>query len=174
MGGVVIANREKLDPLKEFMWEYGATLDPLTAQFILRGMKTYYIRYESQCDTASRLAEWLESHELVSRVLHPSLASHPEHDLVRKQMVGYGTILSVDLKGGDKALRQFLRHAKLFRLSGSLGSTESLAAPSLTFYGRDLSQKTLKRCCITAGTVRLSIGLESFDDLTADFEQALM
>ncbi|MCB0352928.1 MAG: aminotransferase class I/II-fold pyridoxal phosphate-dependent enzyme [Bdellovibrionales bacterium] len=173
MGGVVLTSKEHLRPLREFFIDYGAALDPGAAAQVLKGMKTYFLRYESESKAACEIARWLETRAEISKVLHPSLESHPDHQILRRQMKGFGSIISFDLKGGEAALRKFINALKLFQLTGSLGSTESLVAPARLFYGGDLDSETCRKAGISPGTIRLSIGLEDIEDLKEDLAQAL-
>ena len=152
----------------------GGTLDPHAAFLILRGLKTYFVRYQAQCRTALRIAEFLAAHAAVSRVHYPGLASHPQHALAARQMQDFGTIVTFDLRDGAAAARRFADRLQLFALAVSLGSTESLVVTSQLMSGRELSAEQQRISAVVEGTVRLSIGLEDVDDLLADLAQALV
>jgi cystathionine beta-lyase/cystathionine gamma-synthase len=151
----------------------GGTLDPHAAYLILRGLKTYFVRYEAQSASAQRVAELLAAHPAVARVHYPGLPSHPRHALARAQMKDFGTIVSFDLKGGLEASGRFADALQLFAMAASLGSTESLVVTAHIMGGRDLTADQQAVSGVTEGTVRLSIGLEDVDDLLADVTQAL-
>ena len=131
------------------------------------------MRYTAQCARALRIAQVLASHPTVARVHYPGLPNHPQHALASKQMSEFGTIVSFDLKAGLAAGGCFSENLKLFALTSSLGSTESLVVAPQMMSGRDLSAEQLRLSGVTEGTVRLSIGLEDEEDLVADVLQAL-
>jgi len=151
----------------------GGTLDPHAAFLILRGLKTYFVRYQAQSASAARIAQRLAAHPAVARVHYPGLPTHPQHTLAAQQMRDFGTIVSFDLRGGGPAARRFVDTLELFALAASLGSTESLVVTQQIMGGRDLSADQQRISGITEGTVRLSIGLEDPDDLIEDLGRAL-
>jgi cystathionine beta-lyase/cystathionine gamma-synthase len=173
MGGAVIGRGELIRSLRTDFGTLGGTLDPHAAFLILRGLKTYFVRYREQCASAMRVAELLNTHPAVARVHYPGLPTHPQHELARAQMRELGTIVALDLKGGAQAARRFADALKLFALAASLGSTESLVVAPQMMGSRDLSAEQLRLSSLTDGTVRLSIGLEDIDDLLEDVNQAL-
>jgi cystathionine beta-lyase/cystathionine gamma-synthase len=173
MGGAVIASRELIRSMRTDWGTLGGTLDPHAAFLILRGMKTYFVRYEAQCVSAMKIAELLAVHPAVARVHYPGLPTHPRHELAKAQMKQFGTIVSFDLKGGADAGARFSGALKLFALTASLGSTDSLVVAPSMMGSRDLTQDQLRTSALTEGTVRMSIGLEDVDDLMEDVNQAL-
>jgi len=173
LGGAVIGRGELIRSLRTDFGALGGTLDPHAAYLILRGLKTYFVRYKAQSTSAQRIAETLASHSAVARVHYPGLPSHPQHALARAQMQDFGTIVSFDLKGGAEASGRFADALELFAMAASLGSTESLVVTARMMGGRDLTADQQAVSAITDGTVRLSIGLEDADDLVADVTQAL-
>ena len=173
MGGAVIARPEIIRALRTDFGALGATLDPHAAFLILRGMRTYFVRYRAQCRSAMQVAEFLAAHPAVARVHYPGLASHPQHALAAAQMEDFGTIVTFDLKDGAAAARRFADRLQLFAIAVSLGSGESLVVTSQLMSGRELSAEQQKISAVVDGTVRLSIGLEDVDDLLADLAQAL-
>lgn len=173
MGGAVIGRGELIRSLRTDFGMLGGTLDPHAAYLILRGLKTYFIRYKAQSASAQRVAELLASHPAVARVHYPGLPSHPQHALARAQMKDFGTIVSFDLKGGLEASRKFADALEFFAMAASLGSTESLVVTAQMMGGRDLTADQQALSAVTEGTVRLSIGLEDIEDLLADVTQAL-
>ncbi len=173
MGGAVIGRADLIRGMRNDFGALGGMLDPHAAFLILRGLKTYFVRYRAQCESALRIAELLARHPAVERVHYPGLPTHPQHQLAREQMKDFGTIVSFDLKGGAEAGARFADALKLFALAASLGSTESLVVAPTMMGGRDLTVEQHKLSGITEGTVRLSIGLEDIDDLVADVSQAL-
>ncbi|MBV9696139.1 MAG: aminotransferase class I/II-fold pyridoxal phosphate-dependent enzyme, partial [Gammaproteobacteria bacterium] len=173
LGGAVIARSELIRALRNDFGVLGGTLDPHAAFLILRGLRTYFVRYRAQCDSAQRIATWLEAHPGVARVHYPGLATHPQHALAAAQMQDFGTIVSCDLRGGAAAARRLADRCQLFALAASLGSAESLIVTAQMMGGRELNAEQQRAAAITEGTVRLSIGLEDPDDLIADLAQGL-
>jgi cystathionine beta-lyase/cystathionine gamma-synthase len=173
MGGAVIGSRELIRSMRTDWGTLGGTLDPHAAFLILRGMKTYFVRYQAQCVSAMQIAGQLAAHPAVARVHYPGLPTHPQHELAKAQMKQFGTIVSFDLKGGADPGARFAGALKLFALTASLGSTESLVVAPSMMGSRDLTQDQLRTSGLTDGTVRLSIGLEDVDDLMEDVNQAL-
>lgn len=173
MGGAVIARAELIRGMRGEFGVLGGTLDPHAAFLILRGLKTYFVRYQAQCATAQKIAEYLGQHPAVSRVHYPGLQTHPQYALARAQMQDFGTIVSFDVAAGAEAGGRFSESLQLFALTASLGSTESLVVAPQMMGGRDLTPEQLKISLVGEGTVRLSIGLEDPDDLIEDIRQAL-
>ena len=173
MGGAVIARTELIRTLHADFGALGGTLDPHAAFLILRGLKTYFVRYEAQCARALSIARLLASHPAVARVHYPGLPTHPQHALAARQMRDFGTIVTFDLKGGEQAARRFADTLELFALTPSLGSGESLVLTAQILSGRELDPGQQRISAITPGTVRLSIGLEDLEDLIEDVTRAL-
>ena len=173
MGGAVIAAGELIRAMRADFAVLGGTLDPHTAFLILRGMKTYFVRYRAQCASAMRIAQLLAAHPAVERVHYPGLATHPQHALAARQMQEFGTIVSFDLRGGATAVRRCAEALQLFALAASLGSGESLAVTAQMMGQRELAAEQQRLAAITEGTIRLSIGLEDIEDLEADLRHAL-
>jgi len=173
MGGAVIARAELIRAMRTDFGALGGTLDPHAAFLILRGLKTYFVRYAAQSASALRVAQLLAAHAAVARVHYPGLPTHPQHALAGRQMQDFGTIVSFDLKGGAAAARRFADSLELFALAASLGSTESLVVTPPMMGGRELDAEQQRISAITDGTVRLSIGLEETDDLLGDLTRAL-
>ena len=173
MGGAVIARTDIIRSLRGEFGTLGGILDPHAAFLIARGLKTYYLRYEAQTRTSQRVAEMLAAHPAVAKVHYPGLATHPQHELARRQMEHFGTIVTLDLRGGEAAAARFADALKYFSITASLGSTESLVVPPQMMSTRDLTSEQAAVCGVAEGTVRLSIGLEDIDDLLEDLTQAL-
>lgn len=173
MGGAVIGRRELVDSLGEDARNLGPTLDPHAAFLVLRGLKTYFLRWDAQCRNAGRVAEFLATRPEVARVRYPGLPGDPGHALAARQMDGFGTLVTFDLVDGTAAGTRFAEALELFSIAASLGSTESLVVPPALHQPRGLGEQQRAWTGITAGTVRLSIGIEDIDDLIADLAQAL-
>jgi len=173
MGGAVIANRDLLRELRPDFGLLGAALDPHAAFLLMRGMKTYFIRYRTQCAAALQVAQMLREHPAASQVRYPGLAGHPQAALVRAQMQDHGTVVTFDLRAGAEAGRFFAERLQLFAMTASLGSTESLVMPPQLLKASDFTPAERELAGFAEGSVRLSIGLEDIDDLLADLRQAL-
>jgi cystathionine beta-lyase/cystathionine gamma-synthase len=173
MGGAVIGRQELIEQLREDSTILGPTLDPHAAWLVLRGLKTYYLRWDAQCANAQRVAEFLATRPEVSRVRYPGLPGDPGHALAARQMDGFGAIVTFDLAGGLEAGTRFAEALELFSLAASLGSTESLVVAPAMQQPRGFTPEQAAWSGIGPGTVRLSIGIEDAGDLVADLGQAL-
>ncbi len=173
LGGVIVGNHKLLGPIRHECTELGPTLDAHAAYLILRGMKTYFLRYQRQCENALAVAQFLEKHPGVEKVFYPGLASHPEHARAKALLKDFGAIVTFDVKGAGKNCDTFLNKLKFLHLAASLGSTDSLAAPVKLFFASDYDEAHLKRVGITERTVRLAIGIENIEDILADLTGAL-
>ena len=148
-------------------------MDPEVAFLLMRGIKTLGVRLERQCETAMRVAKFLEKHRRVARVHYPGLKSHRDHELAKRQMRGFGSMLAFDLKGGLPAARRFADRVQLFLLAASLGGVESLVILPIYSSHYHMNKEELDRAGVQPGTVRVSIGLEDAQDLIDDLQQAL-
>ena len=173
MGGAVIARRELIDKMRTDFIVIGATLDPHTAYLIQRGLKTYALRYERQCANALEVARFLEGHPNVASVTYPGLSSHPQYQLGQRQMQDCGAVVSVELKAGGVEPTAFANALKLFAISASVGSTESLIQPGRLMMPRDLNEAEQGWAAVSERTMRLSVGIEDVEDLVSDLQQAL-
>jgi cystathionine beta-lyase/cystathionine gamma-synthase len=173
MGGAVIARSDIIRSLRGEFGTLGGILDPHAAFLIARGLKTYYLRYEAQTRAAQRIAEMLATHAGVEKVHYPGLPGHPQHELARRQMEHFGTVVTLDVRGGDAAAARFADALQYFSITASLGSTESLVVPPQMMSSRDLTADQVALSGVVAGTVRLSIGLEDVEDLMEDLGRAL-
>jgi cystathionine beta-lyase/cystathionine gamma-synthase len=173
MGGAIIANRELIAAMRRDIGPIGAALDPHAAFLIQRGMRTYFLRYERQCENALIVAEFLKAHPRVLAVLYPGLESHPQHDLARRQMKDFGTIVTIELDGGYQEAGRFADSLELFSIAASVGSTESLVMPPQLLHSPGYTTEQRAQSLVGKGTVRLSVGLEDEEDLREDLTQAL-
>jgi cystathionine beta-lyase/cystathionine gamma-synthase len=173
MGGAVIGRQEIIERLREESTILGPALDPHAAWLVLRGLKTYCLRWDAQCANAQRVAEFLATRPEVSRVCYPGLPDDPGHALAARQMDGFGGIVTFDLAGGLEAGTRFAEALELFSLAASLGSTESLVVAPAMLQPRGYTPEQIEWSGIGPGTVRLSIGIEDAGDLIADLGQAL-
>lgn len=151
----------------------GAIAGPFDAFLTLRGIKTLDVRMQRHCDNARTLADWLERHPRVRRVIYPGLASHPQHGLARRQMRDFGGMISLDLDTDLAGSRRFLEACRLFTLAESLGGVESLIEHPALMTHASLPPDQRARTGIGDSLVRLSVGIEAVDDLRADLDRAL-
>jgi len=170
--GVLLGSRERIEPLRLLSHKLGSTVDPQAAYDLLRSLKTLPVRMERHCSNALRIATWLESQPAVRRVYYPGLESHPDHALARKQMSGFGGMVTFSLGEKERAFR-FWDRQKLIARAASLGGTESISSLPILFSHTGYSREELARAGVDEGMVRLSVGLEDPEDLIADLSQAL-
>ncbi|MBP1633472.1 MAG: mdeA 2 [Acidobacteria bacterium] len=172
-GGTVSGGAEmikRLDLMRRFL---GGVMDPQAAYYLARGLKTLPIRVARHNATAAAVARFLEGHRGVTRVYYPGLPSHPDHEVARSQMSGFGGMVSFEVEGGLEGASRLFDRLQLIRRATSLGGADSLASlPVLTSHW-NYSGEELERAGVTAGMVRLSVGLEDEADVIADLEQAL-
>jgi len=148
-------------------------MSPFDSFLVLRSLKTLAVRMEKHCENAFKIANFLEGHEAIAKIYYPGLASHPNHDVAKKQMNGYGGMITVVLKGGLKSATTFLERTKLFALAESLGGVESLIEHPAIMTHASVPADLRKELGIEEGLVRLSVGIESGEDLLGDLDQAL-
>ena len=174
-GALVIGKKD--DALVSKMANIVNSLGPITGAFdsylILRSLKTLAVRMERHSENAMAIAKHFDSHKDISEVIYPGLANHPQHDLASKQMNGFGGIISMNIKGGLEKSKSFLERTKIFALAESLGGVESLIEHPALMTHASLPKDRREMIGISDGLVRLSVGLESLDDLIEDIEQAL-
>lgn len=173
IGGAAAGSREWIKRVHEYVIYLGGCMDPEGAYLLIRGMKTLGLRMARQCENAMAIARFLERHRKVARVNYPGLASHPDHRLARRQMSGFGGMLSFDMKGGIAAARRFSDRVRLFSLAASLGGVESLVILPMYTSHYKMSSAELEQAGVTPGTVRVSVGIEDAKDLIEDLKQAL-
>jgi len=173
-GALVVRDQPLLERLYFIQNATGAVLAPFDAFLVSRGLKTLELRVREQCRTAARLAEYLREHPRVRRVLYPGLAGHPGHDLARRQMQEqFGAMLSFEVDGDLETTRHVVQQTRLFQLAVSLGAVESLIEQPATMSHASYDAHDRAAYGITDGLVRLSVGLEDFEDLRDDLAQAL-
>jgi methionine-gamma-lyase len=176
LGGVIVGKRNLMDDIRMYSTiNLGGIIDPFAAWLLLRGLKTIHLRVERHCSNAMEVARFLENNPKVERVFYPGLASHPQHELAKRQMKGFGGMISFELKGGVEAGRTLLNSLRLCRIAASLGDTDTLIEHPASMTHSELfvpREERLKQG-ITDGLVRLSVGVESVKDIIADLEQGL-
>lgn len=174
VGGIVVAGNAELAERMAFLQNsVGAIAGPFDAFLAMRGLKTLHLRMFQHCASALELARWLEKHPAVERVIYPGLKSHPQHALAKRQMDGFGGIVSIEVKGGLKKARRMLERCKLFALAESLGGVESLIEHPAIMTHASIPSAIRKRLGISDGLVRLSVGVEDLQDLKSELEVAL-
>lgn len=173
-GALIIKDPELAEQLHFQQFATGATLGPMDSFLVLRGIKTLHLRVQRHCENGLKVAEFLENHPKIKSVYYPGLASHPFHDLAKKQMKAFGGMVSFTFQSGEMASAiSFLEKLKVFTLAESLGGVESLANhPTLMTHASIPAEKRLE-VGISDDLVRLSVGVEDIEDLLADLEQAL-
>jgi cystathionine beta-lyase/cystathionine gamma-synthase len=171
-GAVVLTRQEDAEKIYFIQRSAGSGLAPMDCFLISRGIKTLAVRMLQHNANGLVVARHLDTHPKVQKVLYPGLASHPHHELARRQQKGPGGMLSFDL-GSLEAARRFLNHVKLCALAESLGGVESLISLPALMTHASMPQEVRERVGITEGLVRLSVGIEDADDIIADLDQAL-
>jgi cystathionine gamma-lyase len=173
VGGAVIGSKKLLEPIKFYQNAAGGVPGPFDVYLTLRGIKTLAVRMDRHCANARELAEWLLKHPAVDRVLFPGLETHPGHTIARKQMLNFGGMVSLRLKGGTPAAHKFMTRIKLFSLAESLGGVESLCCHPATMTHASIPVEVRTARGVDDGLIRLSVGIEDIEDLKADLSQAL-
>ena len=174
VGGIVVAKDEALyKKLRPIMVMLGFNMDPHQAYLVIRGVKTLSIRIDRAQESAMKLASYLENHPKVAWVKYPGLESHPQHELAKRQMDGFGSMISFELKGGLEAGRVMMNSVQMAILAVSLGGVETLIQHPASMTHSKVSAEGKLKAGITDGLVRYSVGIEDVDDLMADLEQAL-
>ncbi|MBI3514247.1 MAG: aminotransferase class V-fold PLP-dependent enzyme, partial [Proteobacteria bacterium] len=174
LGGAVLADAQFCkDQVMPFLRHTGPALSPFNAWVLVKGLETLGLRLERQCVTTRRIAEQLSGHRAVARTLYPTLPSHPQYELARRQMTDGGSVVSFELKGGKAAAFAFMNALEIVDISNNLGDSKSLVTHPATTTHRAMGEEARLQAGITQGLTRLSIGLESPDDLARDVERGL-
>lgn len=174
LGGVILGPEDVIEgPVKHLVRNAGPSMSPFNAWIMLKGLETLRLRVEAQTASAMVVARHLEHHPRVRRVLHPWLESHPQHHLARAQMLGGGTIVTFEIDGGQAEAFAVLNALSLVDISNNLGDTKSLITHPATTTHRRLGASARAEQGISDGVVRLSVGLETVDDVLDDLETAL-
>ena len=171
-GAIVTARTETMAPLKFFHNAAGGVSGPFDCFLTHRGIKTLALRMRAHCENALRVAKWAAEQRAFQKVIYPGLPSHPDHDLAKRQMSGFGGIVTVVFPSFEQASR-FMSSTKLFACAESLGGVESLVNHPAVMTHASIPRDIREQRGITDGLVRLSVGVEDADDLIADLEQAL-
>jgi cystathionine gamma-lyase len=175
VGGIVVAANDEMAERMGFLQNsVGAVAGPFDSFLAMRGLKTLHLRMQAHCASALDIARWLEKHPAIEKVIYPGLKSHPQHALARRQMDGFGGIISAEVKGGIRAARKMLERCELFALAESLGGVESLIEHPGIMTHASIPPATRKRLGISDGLIRLSVGVEDVEDLRAELARALV
>ena len=172
-GALVINDQELYDKLQFLQNAAGGVPGPFDCFLVLRGIKTLAIRMERHAGNALKIAQFLESHPKVRKVIYPGLSSHPQHELAKRQMTGFGGIVTFFIKGGLEAARRFLERVKVFSLAESLGGVESLIEHPAIMTHASLPKEIREKIGISDELIRVSVGIENVDDLIDDLKNAL-
>lgn len=175
VGGIVVAgeNAELAEQMAFLQNSVGAVAGPFDSFLAMRGLKTLHLRMRAHCESAMTIAKWLEKHPAIERVIYPGLKSYPQHTLAKRQMDGFGGIISIEVKGGLRKARRMLERCKLFALAESLGGVESLIEHPAIMTHASVPQANRKKLGISDGLIRLSVGTEDVADLIGELELAL-
>lgn len=174
IGGAVVTTTDGLTERVQFLLNaMGTGASPFDCWLVLRGIKTLPVRMAQHEENAAQVATYLEKHPKVKKVFYPGLKSHPGHEIAMKQMEGFGGVVSLEIDGGIDAVNSFLRSVSIFSLAESLGGVDSLVEHPATMSHAAMPEEVRREVGITDSIIRLSVGLESADDLIEDLEQAL-
>ncbi len=174
VGGIAVMNRDDLhDQLRFLQNAVGAVPAPMDCFLVMRGLKTLPVRMERHAQNAMAIARFLEEHPKVEKVIYPGLESHPQHALARRQMSGFGGMITFFIRGGLPEARSFLEKVKVFTLAESLGGVESLIEHPAIMTHASIPAETRKTLGIHDNLIRISVGIEDLEDLRADLNQAL-
>ena len=176
IGGVVVCSHDRTDLDEKLSFlsnSIGSIMSPFDSFLVLRSLKTLSVRMQRHCENTMKIANFLKEKKVVKRIFYPGLTDHPQHDVAKKQMNGFGGMLTMILEGGLPSATKFLEKTKLFSLAESLGGVESLIEHPAIMTHASVPLDIRKKLGIDDGLVRLSVGIESIDDLIEDLEQAL-
>ena len=173
LGGIILGSNKLIKEIEGFARHSGPAMSPFNAWLLSKSLETLAVRMDRHCENALKVATFLESQEVVKKVMYPFLPSHPQYDIAKKQMKQGGGIVTLVLNGGVEAASKFMDKLKMFSISANLGDTRSIATHPATSTHSKLTEEQRLEVGIEQGTVRLSIGLEHIDDILADIKQAL-
>jgi methionine-gamma-lyase len=172
--GVILGAKNLIDPLWDYLRIHGPILHPFESWLLRRGLQTYALRMQTHNRNALQVARFLEAHPAVERVYYPGLASHPQHDLAQRQMVGgFGGMLSFEMKGGYEAAYNVIRKTEICLLAVSLGGVETLITHPASMVHTHQTDEERETAGISPGLIRLSVGIEEAEDIIEDLDQAL-
>lgn len=172
-GIIILKNAEEYPLFRRILNHFGGTIDPFNSFLVHRGLKTLKLRVIESEKNAMKVAEWLENHPKVEWVKYPGLKSHPQYELGKKQMSGFGSMIACELKGGLEAGKTLMNNVELFQLAVSLGGVESLIQHPASMTHAGMSKEAREQAKITDGLVRISIGIENVDEIIKGLEKGL-
>jgi cystathionine gamma-synthase len=173
LAGVVVSTQAIIHKIKITAKYLGGCADPFMAYLLFRSLKTFELRVQRQNENALRLAQRLEQHPKILRVIYPGLESHAHHSLAKRQMTGFGGMVTIEVPGGVKSAVKVCDALNVAVNAMSLGGVETLVSIPVYSSHVNMSDKELRQHGVTPGMIRISVGVEGIDDLIADFEQAL-
>jgi cystathionine gamma-synthase len=173
LGGIVCGAKALVEHIYHYREITGATLDPMAAYLLLRGMKTLHLRVRQQNESALQIAQFLQAHPFVKGVFYPGLESHAGHEIARRQMRGFGGVMSFTIEGDFDTVRAFLPRLKLAHRAANLGAVETIAGPPATTSHVECTAEERAAMGIPETLIRYSVGIEDTGDLIADLTQAL-
>ncbi len=171
--GFICSNKQHADEIWEYRKIFGGVMDPMTAFLTMRGMSTLELRIQKQNENAMKIAHFLNGHKKIKVVNYPGLPSHPDYEVARRQMTGFGGMLSFEVKADFEGTKKFMDHLKTIKLATSLGGVSSLANQPITNTHAALNPEERAKAGISESLVRLSVGIEDVDLLIRDLMQAL-
>lgn len=174
LGGVVCGSHELVEKIYHYREINGATMDPMAAYLMLRGMKTLHLRVRQQCENAIALSKYLQTVDLVEGVYYPGLETHPNHEIAIKQMKDFGGMLSFAVKGGIDTVRVLLPKLEFANRAANLGAVETTVGPARTTSHIECTPEERAAMGIPEGLIRVSCGIEEIEDIIADFKQAFL
>lgn len=173
LGGVILGTKHLMKEIEGFARHSGPAMSPFNAWLLSKSLETLAVRMDRHCENALKVAEFLEGHSKIKKVMYPFLPSHPQYEIARRQMTQGGGIITFVIEGGVAAAGEFMDKLKLFSISANLGDTRSIATHPATSTHSKLTEEQRLEVGIEQGSIRLSIGLEHINDILKDVEQAL-
>jgi O-succinylhomoserine sulfhydrylase len=173
LGGIILGTAELMKEIEGFARHSGPAMSPFNAWLLSKSLETLAVRMDRHCENAFKVAEFLEGHSKIRKVMYPFLPSHPQYEIARKQMKQGGGIITFVIEGGVAAAGAFMDKLQMFSISANLGDTRSIATHPATSTHSKLTEEQRLEVGIEQGSVRLSIGLEHINDILKDLEQAL-
>ena len=173
LGGVVLGNKKLTTPIREYLKITGGVIDPHPSYLLIRGLKTFELRMKRHNENGQKVAEYLESNPKIKQVYYPGLASHPHHNVAKRQMKGFGGVVTFEVKDDISYALKFMSRLKIISIGPSLGGVESLITHPATISYYNVPRKERLALGIKDGLIRLAVGVENTKDIIADIEQAL-
>ncbi|MDH5771308.1 MAG: PLP-dependent aspartate aminotransferase family protein [Candidatus Bathyarchaeota archaeon] len=173
LGGVVLGAKELTTPIREYLKITGGVIDPHPSYLLIRGLKTFELRMKRHNESGQQVAEYLESNAKVKRVYYPGLASHPHHDVAKRQMKGFGGVVTFEVKDDVSYALEFMSRLKIINIGPSLGGVESLITHPATISYYNVPREERLALGIKDGLIRLAVGVENVEDIINDIDQAL-